>query len=841
MSAQASLWRIVVVVLVFLAFPAAAALPAGVREAYGKLPLHFEANRGQIHKDVRFISRGPGYSVYLTEREAVLALPRPSDRDSRSALPSDTRIQSSPVVLRMSLAGAAAKPRVSGVEERPGKANYFIGSDPANWRTNVPTYGKVQYGEVYPGIELVFYGNQRQLEYDFIVAPGADPKTIRLDVKGVDKLEIDAQGDLVMHSGAEAVRQRKPVIYQTIDGTRREVAGRYVLRGKQRIGFQVAAYDKSRPLVIDPVLLYSTYVGGSPSEDVWAIAVDNAGNAYVAGSTMSTSFPTSSTAFQPISNGGGFDAYVAKLDASGSSLVYATYLGGSNGDFVVGLAVDAQGNAYVSGGTGSSNFPTTIGAFQTSLPVGGHAFVTKLNATGSALIYSTYLGGTRGEGGLIRIAVDSLGNAYVVGHTTSSDFPTTPGAFQTTWAGNMTTFVTKINPTGSALVYSTYLGNSNATFFKQENLAVAVDSAGNAYVAGGTTSSSFPTTAGAFQTAFGGGRDDVFVTKLDPSGSALVYSTYIGGSTYEQAWAIALDGAGNVYVTGETDSADFPISAGAFQTAPAGFSHGFVTKLNATGSALSYSTYLGGNSLDYGLGVAVDGFGNAYVTGGTFSTDFPTTSDALQRGLRGFVNAFITKLSADASSLLYSTYLGGNDFDEGRGIAVDVAANIYVVGLASSTDFPTTEGAFQRSQGGAQNAFVAKLGAAAPPPPPPSVGAVTGGGSIGVTGDIGTFGFTVQRAAADAPILGDLQYVHHASGANVHSVTFTSFVIAGKTATFGGSCTKDGVPCTFTVKVTDNGEPGSSDSFEINVVGGPTAGAGSTLRSGNIQIQPPSQ
>jgi beta-propeller repeat-containing protein len=818
--------RILVVLFTFLlgpSFPAAAATPARVSEAYGKLPLHFEPNRGQAHDDVRFLSHGPGYSLYLTTGEAVLVLAR--------AAPS------MPVALRMSFTGAAREASVSGLEELPGKAHYFIGSDPAKWRSNVPIYGKVRYRELYRGVDLVYYGNQRQLEYDFVVAPGAEPQTIALDFKGTDRLEIDAQGDLVVHVAGATLRQHKPVIHQDIDGIRHEIAGGYVMKGAHEVGFQVAAYDRTRPLVIDPVLSYSTYLGGSADDQGWAIAVDTLGNAYVTGSTTSTNFPTAGALQSAL--GGNTDVFVTKLDATGSALVYSTYLGGSSFELALGIAVDNLGNAYVTGGTGSSNFPTTPGAFQSVLRGGGDAFVTKLNPTGSALLYSTYLGGSASEGGYTRIAVDSVGNAYVAGHTASTDFPTTAGAFQTSLIGVVAPFVTKLNAAGSALVYSTYLGGSSIQIggsnFK-EGIAIAVDSLGNAYVAGGTTSNSFPTTLGAFQPAFGGDTADAFVTKLDPTGSALLYSTYLGGSGYEQAFGIALDTSGNAYVTGESGSADFPTTTGALQSALVGGSDAFVTKLNATGSALAYSTYLGGNGFDSGSGIAVDSSGNAYVTGVTGSTDFPTTAGAFQNAFGGGLNdAWVSKFNAAGAALLYSTYLGGSDDDEGLGIALDSVGNAYVTGITSSTNFPTTTGTFQSAFAGVEDAFVAKF-AEPTVTPPPSVGKVTGGGTIDLARGIGTFGFNVQRDAADAPIQGDLQYVNHASGAKVHSVMFTSFVINGDTASFGGSCTQNGAPCTFTVSVTDKGEPGTNDSFSITVDAGPTEGAAEKLRGGNIQI-----
>ena len=659
--------------IVGFACPAAAAEDARVNETYGKLPLHFEANRGQTHKDVRFLSRGPGYTLYLTSGEAVLVLTRPNPdekkRDVRSRRERGAQTPVKSLALRMRLVGAAPEPAVSGLEEQPGTANYFIGKDSAKWLTKVPTYARVHYRDVYPGIDLLYYGNQRQLEYDFVVAPGADPKKIVLGFKGADKLEIDAKGELVLHAAGGDIRQHKPFIYQNIEGIRREIAGGYVRKGANRVSFQVAAYDRSQPLVIDPVLSYSTFLGGSGFNWGGGIAVDADGNAYVVGLTNSSNFPTTAGAFQTIFGGGtGFDAFVTKLNPTGSALVYSTYLGGNGSDSGHKIAVDGAGNAYVVGQTFSSNFPTTAGAFQTSFGGGyGDAFLTKLNPTGSALVYSTYLGGT-GEDDGSGISVDADGNAYVAGFTQSADFPATAGAFQKTFGGGYgDAFVTKLDPTGSALIYSTYLGGADSD--AAGNPGLAVDASGSAYVTSETVSTDFPITAGAFQATLSG-YQNAFVTKLDPTGSALVYSTYLGGSITDWTQAIAVDADGNAYVTGVTTSTDFPTTAGAVQTSfGGGRNDAFVVKLNPAGSALVYSTYLGGD-------------------------------------------AIVTKLNADGSALVYSTYLGGSENDYGYGIALDAQANpnAYVTGSTSSFwTFPTTAGAFQTGMAGSTDAFVAKI------------------------------------------------------------------------------------------------------------------------------------
>ena len=842
--------RVVSLILALLVTAACGTVPASVtpaepdaprhmrvNAAYGKLPLYFEANRGQTDEQVRFLARGSRSMLFLTPSEAVLAF---------------THRGVSRTVLRMTFSGANPEPSVVGAEELPGKANYFIGSNPANWRTDVPTYAKVRYKNVYPGIDLIYYGNQRQLEYDFVVSPGADPRRIRLGFSGADKLEVDAQGDLLLHTATGVIRQRKPVIYQEVEGARREIAGGYVLEGARRVGFRVTAYDAHRPLVIDPALFYSTYLGGSDSDEGFAIAVDTAGNAYVTGSTFSIDFPTTQGAFQTTLVGFHGVAFVTKLNSTGSGLVYSTYLGGAIEERGQAIAVDIAGNAYVTGRTFSKNFPTTPGAFQpTPDPLAGNsAFVTKLNPTGSALVYSTYLGGNNDDQGL-GIAVDAAGNAYVAGQTRSSTFPTTPGAFQRFEGGGLNdpdAFVTKLNPLGSALVYSTYLGGGSP----DHATGIALDAAGNAYVTGNTSSVEFPTTPGAYQTTFGGSNGvltssgDAFVVKLDPTGSALIYSTFLGGSGDDIAYGIALDSSGNAYVVGATASTDFPTTPGAFQTTfGGGETHVFVAKVNPLGSALVYSTYLGGSDHDEGFGIALDGLPspNAYVTGETRSTDFPIIPGAIQptfAGGTGF-DVFVTKLDPTGSALIYSTYLGGPGDDYGNAIAVDALPNpnAYVTGVTGSTTFPTTPGAFQTSFGGGPpgspyDAFVAQV-TEATVPGGPFTARVTGGGTINVAGGIGNFHFIVQRQT-DGTLSGRLQYVNHASGAQVQSVTYTSLVIAGNTATFDGTCTLNGAPCTFRVETMDNGEPGTTDTFTISYPF-PAPTDGGTLRSGNILIR----
>src|SRR5579862_785482 len=681
---------------------------------YGSLPLSFEANQGQVGRQVNFLSRTNGYSLFLASDEAVFALST-TKRDTYNAKNAGhARMPQSGVnaskgggVLRMKLVNANAAAKVTGVNELPGKTNYFIGNDPKKWRTNIPTFAKVKYEGVYSGIDLVYYGNQKKVEYDFVVAPGADPRCIQFEVRGTTKINRDRNGDLVLHMAEGEIRWQRPFVYQETDGVRREIAAHYVVQNANRVAFGLAKYDASKPLYIDPVI-YSTYLGGGQDVGV-GITTDSSGNAYVVGQA-GYNFPVTSGAFQPV-NDGPVDGFVSKINPAGSALIYSTYLGGSsqlryNYDGASGIAVDSSGNAYVTGSTSSTNFPTTPSAFQTTLNGTQNAFVTELNPTGSALIYSTYLGGSSFDEGR-GIALDSLGNAYVTGSTSSTNFPVTPGAFQTTNGGGLVdAFVTRLNPSGSALVYSTYLGGSSFDV----GAGIAVDSSRNAYVVGSTSSPNFPTTPGSFQTSCGNScaNEYAFVSKLNSAGSALIYSTYLGDSSGGAiGLGIVVGSSGDAYVTGGA-GLGFPSTPGAFQTTLNGPQSAFVTELNSTGSALIYSTYLGGSSVDEGTGIALDSSGNTYITGETKSTNFPVTPGAFQKTCGGgcsSLNSFVSEINPTGSALVYSTYLGGSGNglgggDVGYAIAVDSSGNTYVTGLTNSTDFPTVNPLQPNYEGG---------------------------------------------------------------------------------------------------------------------------------------------
>jgi len=961
---------------------AAAGRQVAAVAGFGQLPLSFEENRGQTDPRVKFLSRGQGYTLFLTDRDAVFSLQRPGRAAANRA-----------EVIRLRLLEAKQPASVTGADPLPGKTNYLLGNNAASWPTGVGTFQRVVYRGVYPGIDLIYYGTRGQLEYDFVVAPGADARSIHFAVQGADGVAVDSDGDLVLRAGGGEVRLHAPAVYQQTKGGKRQLAGRYALGRQGDVRFRLGDYDRSQTLFIDPVLTYSTYLGGSGGNAGWRVTVDAAGNAYVAGTTASSDFPTTrSLQSAPV---GLPDVFVAKLNAAGTALVYSTYLGGRQADAARDLAVDSSGNAYVTGTTQSIDFPTTAGAFQAAA---APCFVSKLSAAGDALVYSTYLPVDETTG----IAVDSAGNTYLTGSIVSAGLRATAGALQTGRGGASDAFVLKLNAAGSSLVYATYLGGDQSDFAT----SIAVDSAGNAFVAGQTASANFPVT-NAFQSALGAGvlfktanagaswspssaglsapavrslaidpndasrlyagtdqglyrstdggeawtrvglmdrsitalavdpadgskvyagtdagvlrsstyglawtatnldpsirvrtlvfslwdrstlyagtdsgiyrspdgggtwvylgccspvsaiaadyqyplilyagtlgsglwrstdggqswenlfavlpaarvyalaidpvyraivwtgtdsgpfvssdvgatwnpsgslsrpvyslvldppstiyagtdsgvykidrttswtpvssglpsgpvnllvispaapatlyasgtatGQDAFVAKLNAAGSALLYSTYLGGSSDDIAYAIAVDAGGSAYVAGKTTSADFPVTAGVVQPRCARASAGgacvdaFVAKLSATGMALAFSTYLGGSGDDAAYAIAADAAGNAYVTGYTQSSDFPA-AQALQNGAGGGADAFVAKLNANASTLLYSTWLGGNGSDEGRGLGVDSAGSAYVTGTTYSQNFPTANPLFATNRAGAMGtAFVAKI------------------------------------------------------------------------------------------------------------------------------------
>jgi hypothetical protein len=695
---------------------------ARVQASYAALPLAFEANQGQTDPQVKYLARGNGYTLFLTPADAVFSFESTSaSENERSGVrrtvgmhdtsqPQSRRAQKeSTNVVRMQILGGNAQTKVAASKQLPGRTNYFIGNDATKWHTAVPQYERVSYQDVYPGVDMAFHGVQRQLEFDFIVAPRANSALINLGFTGARTLATDALGNLLLSTSAGSIAMHKPVAYQEQNGTRQPVDARFVLQAGNRVGFTLGPYDRSREVVIDPAITYATYLGGSGEDEAFAIAVDGSGNAYITGQTASINFPAHSGT---VSSTGGFDAFVSKLNPSGSSpLVYTTLIGGSSDDSGLGIAVNSTGT-YVIGNTKSSVFPSTV----TLGPSGGQdLFVAKLDNTAGLAQYVTRIGGTGTESGN-GIAVDTLGNAYIGGETFSTDFPTA-SPIQAANAGNDDGFVAKLNPTGTVLLFSTYLGGTSGDLVT----GIALDASNNAYVTGITVSTNFPTTTGAFQTSQAG-ADDGFVTAIKADGSAKIYSTYLGGSLTDDALGIAVDSAGEAYITGSTDSSNFPTLNPA-QASLKGATDVFITKLKADGSGLLFSTYYGGTLDDSGTGIALDAFNDPYITGRTLSGDFPVSGTPFQSSLNGTSDAFVTELS-NTGFVVYSSYLGGtgNENSVGGlttqpavgGVAVDATSNAYLAGdTASTTGFPVSSSPLQPAYGGGfADAFVAKVGAA---------------------------------------------------------------------------------------------------------------------------------
>jgi hypothetical protein len=718
-----------------------------------EFPLYFIANKGQVNEKAAYYARAAGYTLWMTKQGLIF--------DSMKAQSAERRAQSKKLkahnhlahsthspktnrdVSRLMFVNANKNPGMIPLEEAALKVNYFIGNERSKWHTNVPTSMAVLYKDLYKNIDLKVYGIEKQIEYDWIVKPGGNPGDICFQYKNVKGTRIDEKGNLLIETDFGELMHKRPVSYQWIGmgcgawsmEEKRDIDVQFKKIAKNTYGFDVGAYDRSRELVIDPVVLaYSTYLGGGSDEQGREIAVDGSGCVYVTGYTASTDFPTLN---EYETDDTGTDVFVTKIDTTqsgGASLIYSTYLGGAFADRGYGIGVDGSGNAYVTGNTFSTDFPT---ASQYQGDQGSNdVFVTKIAASGASLIYSTYLGGSSADWGF-GIAVDGSGNAYVTGYTDSTNFPTR-NQYQTDQTGR-DVFVTKIDTTqsgGASLIYSTYLGGGSS----EQGNRIAVDGSSNAYVTGSTLSADFPT-QNQYQADQTG--TDAFVTKIDTTrigGASLIYSTYLGGGDGDQGFGIAVDGSGRAYVTGYTDSTDFP-TLNQYQADPGDSNTDvFVTKIAASGSSIIYSTYLGGGIDDYGYGLAIDGSGNAYVTGYTTSTNFPTLNQNQTDPGDSNADAFVTKIDTTQSggaSLIYSTYLGGGDGDRGRGIAVDADGNAYVTGYTDSSDFPTVN-QYQASNQGGEDVFVTTISAY---PGPPTVDTPT---SADITPTTATLGGNVS-------------------------------------------------------------------------------------------------
>ena len=730
---------------------------------YQSLPLSFEANQGQFAPQVQYSSSGPGYTLFLTSGSAYLSLQQQTT----------TGTAATPALMQMLLKGANANAQAMGINAQNYTSNYLVGDDVNQWLHNIANFGGVKYSNIYNGIDLTFYGNQSQLEYDFVVAPGANPNAIALAFPGTPSLTLDAAGDLVVHTSGGDVVEKAPVLYQ-MNGTQRvNVSGGYVIGADNVVHFQVGAYDHALPLVIDPVVSYATYLGGSGSDNGQSVAVDSAGNVYVTGFTGSTNFP-SLTPFQGQLNGQG-NVFVAKINPAGNGLIYSTYVGGGGLDLGLALRVDSSGNAYVAGTTTSGNFPMK-NPIQGTFGGGSDGFVFKLNPAGSQLVFSTYLGGSAVEFAQ-GLALDASSNVYVVGFTYSTNFPTA-NALQPNSNGGEEAWVTKIASSGTSLIYSTYLGGSQLNSAQ----AVGVDAAGDAYVVGDTYSSDFPVKNSL--KAYGGG-DDAFVTELNPTGSAIVFSSYLGGSGTDRASAVRLDAAGDIYIVGSTTSTNFP-TVNALQPTLGGNTDVFVTKLNPSGSSIAFSTYLGGSDIDQAISLAIDSSNNLYIAGFTASTNFPTVNPAQATNGGGDGDAFLAKLSGNGSSLLYSTYFGGADDDRAMGVAVDGLGNIYVVGTTASTNFPTLN-ALQPTFGGSFDGFVIKLSQAPATQLSVSAPATTAGNTFSITvsaldtqgNPAGAYTGTIRFTSSDPAAILPPNYTFTPADNGVHTFTGVQFKTVG--------------------------------------------------------------
>jgi len=828
--------------------------------------LSFEANQGQAVEKVKFLSHGQGYGLFLTSDEAVLEMQDSGVRSQESGAGNQkAEIRNkklSPLtgsqgardhgprtsdVLRLRLVNANKNADVLGAHELPGKVNYFLGNNPAKWHTNLPTFAEVRYRNVYPGIDLAYHGDQGgRLEYDFIVAPGADPNAITMDVGAVREppLRIDRHGSLVISTARGEVRFDPPHVYQEQESgvrsqesgeehqagelkidhrqstagnrqstivNRQYLKGRFTLDAQNHVRFALGPYDPTQPLVIDPSLTYSTYLGGA-GDQAKGIAVDASGNAYVTGTTLSTSFPVANP-LQSTNKSKSGTAFVSKLNATGSALVYSTYLGGSVSEQGNAVALDSSGDAYMTGSTCSSDFPT-VTPVQAGLKGVCDGFVAELNAAGSSLVYSTFLGGSgtvesgtnlSDEG--LGIAVDSSGGAYVTGGTWSTDFPTV-NPIQS-YGGGEDAFLCKFKEGGAAVAYCTYLGGTG----QDQGNGAAVDSSGNAYVTGFTLSNDFPT-VNPFQASDKAANGTAFVAELNSAGSALVYSTFLGGSVMESGEAIAVDSAGDAYLAGATWSSDFPtfIPLQPKNAAKNGGSNAFVTKLNPGGSALVYSTYLGGSGHatnvtpssggDTAYGIAVDPLGVVFVAGLTGSPDFPTV-DAIQtsNNSQDEVTAFVACLNSTGTALGYSTYLGGTGDDQANSVAVDASDNTFIAGKTTSPDFPTVS-PLQSTPGGV---FVSEAS------PPPAVALFPASLNFG----------TVPGNTMSPERIVTLSSINN-SAVNITSITASgdfSLITAATSCPYTGGTLAAGANCTINVVFTPSATNTRTGDLTINYVG----------------------
>lgn len=819
--------------------PASGKTPVPAAIGYGHLPLTFEANHGQTSPRVKFLSRGPSYTAFLTAEGIAVSLHTrnsSTDGNAKNLAPQSRR------TVQFRLVGSAKDAAVAGEDLQPGRVNYFFGQDPKMWRTNVSTFGRVRYSNVYPGIDLVYYGNQRQLECDFEVASGADARLIEFEVQGATQLELDGQRNLVVRVGKDVLTVESPTVYQLVNSQRVPVTGSYILKDSTHVAFRLGSYDSSHLLVIDPVLLYSTYLGGSGDDEAKGIAVDGAGNVYVAGITDSVDFPLG-TIGSLLS--GSQHVFLTKLDANGN-LIYTDYLGGNSEDLGYGLALDAANQVWLTGSTSSSDFPV-LNAYQGTYPGGFNAFLTKLSSDGSSILYSSYLGGN-GSDVPVGIGVDrNTGSVIVGGYTSSTNFPVS-NAYQAVASANQGGlygnygFVTKFSADGKSLIYSTYLaGSSNIaddcggtpcwTEPDTTITGIAVDASGNAYAAGSTNTYDFPVTQGAYLTTNSTPDNSLvgFVTKLNSAGG-LGYSTYFYESSglLTNITALTVDGAGSAYVGGQAFSdGTFPLTTTALcdpNTQGFACSFGFLTKFDPAGSTLSYSTFLGPNNWATPNSINVDGNGNAYVLAVTGNNSFNAVN-----AIQPYSNnndLLLLELNATGTSEPWSTYLGGSLDENGSALASDADGNLYLTGTTTSSDFPVTPGAAQAVSGGNGDAFVMKIGPSSMPEATFSPASLQfGSEAVGLTSAPQNI---LVRNMGSAPlsvssinVTGDFAQTNNcgttipAAGSCSFSVTFTPTATGQRSGT---------------LSVADNGQ----NSPQITNLGGNGLGAIASLTPGSL-------
>ena len=657
--------------------------------------LEFIPNAGQFDLRVNYFARAKGYRLYFLRDRIIfdfVTYPPITGRDSESG----QNAQAVAIALVFDNCDHEVMPK--GNLPKEGVLNFFIGNDPEHWYSNLCSYGELLYSDLWPNIDLLVRSDHGELKFDWIVRPGGNADEVMMHYEGADSLEVDEEGNLLIHHALGTMTDLRPIAFQKLENGKKAVACSFVvnprMQGDLTVGFEVGEYDDTYPLWIDPAVSYTTYLGGSGTDSIHGVAVDDTGNAYFVGQTSSADFPIVAGAYQP-ALAGTANAFITKIAPDGTSLIYSTYLGGSGTDNGIAIQIDSSGFAYVTGSTTSADFPTAS-PYQSALAGTQDAFVTKLSTDGSALVFSTYLGGATGTTTGNGIAVNVFGQTFVAGETSSASFPTGGGAFSPSYNGGASDgFVSLLSSGGSSLLASTYLGGTGADVIQGLDL----DASDFVYVTGTTDSADFPATAGAYQTSLAGSTD-AFITKLEEDLSALVYSTFIGGSLADEGQSVALDSANNACITGVTFSADFPVTVGAYQTALAGSSDAFITKLSSDGSSLVFSTYLGGSGADTGNAITLDSSGHVLIAGATSSADFPTTPSVIPSSLTGTQDWFISMFSSDGSNLLVSYYLGGTSQQSAYGIAVDSQGAVYVVGETDSNDFPVTAGAFQVAYAG---------------------------------------------------------------------------------------------------------------------------------------------